>query len=140
MRLRATAATCGAVIAFAVCASQAGAVPSRTSSASDTKSWCAAVIRANTNAGTMKNKRFLPVDQVPAATWKKVVDLAVAQGDRFIALAPTEIKTAVKHEIVWFKHIKANHYSRMTPLAPWTLAEVKQITNFEKTKCGIRFS
>jgi hypothetical protein len=23
---------------------------------------------------------------------------------------------------------------------PWTLAEVKQITNFEKTKCGIKFS
>ena len=140
MRLRATAATCGAVIAFAVCASQAGAVPSRTSSASDTKSWCAAVIRANTNAGTMKNKRFLPVDQVPAATWKKVVDLAVAQGDRFIALAPNEIRTAVKHEIAWFKRIKANHYSRNTPLAPWTLAEIKQITNFERTKCGIRFS
>jgi hypothetical protein len=139
MRLRATTATCGAVIVFAVCAAQAGAVPARTSSASDTKSWCAAVIRANTNAGIMKNKRFLPINQVPAAAWKKVVDLAVAQGDRFIDLAPSEIKTAVKHEIAWFKRLKANHYSRNTPLAPLTLAEVKQITNFEKTKCGISF-
>ena len=133
------AATVGAVIALLVAATPAGAVQTRTSSASDTKSWCAAVIRANTNAGTMKNKRFLPVDQVPAGAWKKVVDLAVAQGDRFIALAPNEIRTAVKHEIVWFKRIKANGYSRNTPLAPWTLAEVKQITNFEKTKCGIKF-
>jgi kynureninase len=139
MRGRAMAATVGAVIALLVAAAPAGAVQTRTSSASDTKSWCAAVIRANTNAGTMKNKRFLPIDQVPASAWKKVIDLAATQGDRFIAIAPSEIKTAVTHEIAWFKRIKANHYSRTTPLGSWTLAEVKQITNFEKTKCGIRF-
>jgi hypothetical protein len=140
MRARAAAATGGAVIALLVAAAPAGAVQTRTSTGSDTKSWCAAVIRANTNAGTMKNKRFLPVDQVPASAWKKVVDLAVAQGDRFIALAPSEIKTAVTHEVAWFKRLKANHYSRNTPLGSLTLAEVKQITNFEKTKCGIKFS
>jgi hypothetical protein len=126
-------------MALLVAAAPAGAVQARTSSASDTKSWCAAVIRANTNAGTMKNKRFLPYNQVPAGAWKKIVDLAAAQGDRFIAAAPGEIKTAVRHQVAYFKHIKANNYSRTTPLAPMTLAEVNQIVNFEKTKCGIKF-
>jgi hypothetical protein len=74
------------------------------------------------------------------SAWKKVVDAAVAHGDRFIALAPSEIKTAVRHEIAWFKRIKASNYSRTTPLGSWTVKEVQLITNFEKTKCGIRFS
>jgi DNA polymerase III delta prime subunit len=66
--------------------------------------------------------------------------IAVAGGDRFIALAPSSIRTAVKHEIEWFKRIKANHYSTRTPLGSWTVAEVRQITNFERTQCGITFS
>jgi hypothetical protein len=110
-----------------------------TAGAADTRAWCKAVIDTNTKAGTMKNKRFLPVSSVPPSAWKKVVDAAVAGGDRFIALAPNSIRTAVKHEIEWFKRIKANHYSTTTPLGSWTVAEVRQITNFERTKCGITF-
>ena len=87
----------------------------------------------------MRNKRFLPTAAVPASAWKKVVDVAVASGDRFIALAPSSIRTAVRHEIEWFRRIKANHYSSATPLGSWRVSEVKQITNFEKTRCGISF-
>ena len=58
---------------------------------------------------------------------------------RFIALAPASIKTAVTHQMAYFVHLKANHYSQWTPVAPWTLAEVKKIANFEKTQCGIKF-
>ena len=140
MRTRAMAATGGAVIALLVAAAPAGALHARASSASDTKSWCAAVIRTNTKYGTMKNKRYLPVQSVPLSAWKKVVDAAVANGDRYIALAPSEIKTAVRHQIAWFKNIKANNYSKTTPLAPLTIADVKLLTSFQKTKCGIRFS
>jgi hypothetical protein len=39
----------------------------------------------------------------------------------------------------WFWSPKANHYSKATPLGSWTTAEVGQITNFERTKCGIKF-
>jgi hypothetical protein len=42
--------------------------------------------------------------------------------------------------MAYFVHLKANHYAPSTPLAPWTLAEVKRITNFEKTQCGIKFA
>ena len=123
--------------------SAAGAAPSARSTtvrAADTKSWCAAVIATNTKYGVMKNKTFNPIDKVSPTAWKNVVDAAVAGRSRFIALAPASIKTAVTHEMAYFVHLKANHYAQSTPLAPWTLAEVKKITNFEKTQCGIKFA
>ena len=121
----------------------AGAVPSARSTtvrAADTRSWCAAVIATNTKYGTMKNKTFISPDKISPTAWKNVVDAAVAGRRRFIALAPSSIKTAVTHEMAYFVHLKANHYAQSTSLAPWTLAEVKQITNFEKTQCGIKFA
>ena len=87
----------------------------------------------------MKNKRFLPPGQVPLAAWRKVVDAAVANRDRYLALAPSEIRTAVKHQLAWFAKVKANHYDLRTPPAPMTIADVHKITNFERTKCGITF-
>ena len=107
--------------------------------AANTAQWCAAVIQTNTKYGTMKSKRFLPIAKVPASAWKAVVDAAVSGRKRFIALAPAEIKKAVTDEVAWFGRIKANHYSTATPLGSWTVAEVKQITDFERTKCGIKF-
>jgi hypothetical protein len=122
--------------------SPAGAAPSARSTtvrAADARSWCAAVIATNTKYGTMKNKTFVSTAKLSPTAWKNVVDAAVAGRSRFIALAPSSIKTAVAHEMAYFSHIKANHYAQSTPLAPWTLAEVKKITNFEKTQCGIKF-
>ena len=123
--------------------SAAGAAPSArstTTRAADTKSWCAAVIATNTKYGTMKNKTFISIDKLSPTAWKNVVDAAVAGRSRFIALAPASIKKAVTHEMAYFVHLKANHYAQSTPFAPWTLAEVKKITNFEKTQCGIKFA
>lgn len=119
--------------AFAVSVQAVGA---RTT---DTKGWCNAVIQTNTKAGTMKNKRFLLPGQYPPSAWKKVVDAAVANRDRYLALAPAEIKIPVKHQLAWFAKIKANHYKFPASSAPMTVADVKAITNFEKTKCGIKF-
>ena len=132
-----------AVVAALVAVAPAAATKSTsttTASVVDTKSWCKAVIDANTRAGTMKNKRFLAPDKITPAMWKKVVDAAVANGSTYIALAPSSIKSAVVHQMAYFRHIKANHYSKTTPLAPMTLADVKKITNFERTQCGITFS
>jgi hypothetical protein len=111
-----------------------------TASPTDAKAWCQAVIDTNTKAGTMKNKRYLSVLSLPPGAWKKVVDAADSGGERFIALAPSSIRTAVKHEIAWFRRIKANHYSNQTPLGSFSLSDNKKITNFEKTQCGITFS
>jgi hypothetical protein len=130
-----------AVVAVVAAAPAAAMTQASTASAraADAKSWCNAVIDTNTKAGAMKNKRYIPVSSITPSVWKKIVDAAVAGGERFIALAPSSIKTATKHEIAYFRHIKANHYSKTTPLAPWTLAEVKQINTFQRTQCGITF-
>lgn len=106
----------------------------------DTKAWCAAVIQVNTKYGTMKNKRFLPPGQVPLNAWKKVIDATLARRAQYVALAPAAIKTAVKHQVAWFAKVKANHYLLTTSPAPMTIADVHQIADFEKTKCGITFS
>lgn len=100
---------------------------------------CALVIKINTKYGTMKNKRFLPLANLTPSTWKALVDAAVAERSHLIAVAPGDIKKALTHELAWFARIKANHYSKTTPLGSWTTAEIGQITNFERTKCGIKF-
>jgi hypothetical protein len=123
-------------------AAPVGARTSTQSSATgtvDTRAWCAAVIRVNTKDGTMRNKRFLSAAQVPLSAWKKVVDAAVANRSRYLAIAPSEIKTAVKHQLAWFARVKANKYAPNTPLAPLTIADIRLITNFERTRCGISF-
>ncbi len=107
--------------------------------AANTKQWCALVIETNTKAGSMKNKRFLPTDKLPPGVWKKVVDAAVAGRTKLLAVTPSSIKTAMTHELDWFARMKANHYSVATPLGSWTVAEVTKITDFERTKCGIKF-
>ena len=91
--------------------------------------------------GRDDEEQALPsVSTITPAKWKKVVDEAVANGGKYIALAPNSNKTAVTHQIAYFKHIKANNYSTNTPLAPMTLADVKKITDFERTQCGITFT
>ena len=129
-------------MALVVAASAAARTNTASSTArqADAKSWCKAVIDANTKAGTMKNKRFVSFATVPLSAYKKIVNEAVANGGKYIALAPGSIKTAVTHQIAYFKNIKAHNYSKTTPLAPMTLADVKKITDFERTQCGIKFS
>ena len=120
--------------------STVGAAPntrSTTVRAADTQSWCAAVIAINTKYGAMKDKTFIA--SRTAFRFKDFVDATVAGRSRFIALAPASIKTAVTHQMAYFVRLKANHYSERTPVAPWTLAEVKKIVNFEKTQCGIKW-
>ena len=108
--------------------------------AADAKAWCAAVIRINTKYGTMKNKRYVPTEQVSAKTWKAIVDAAVSNRKQLLAITPKEIKKAETDQLAWFARIKANHYSRATPLGSFTVAEVQQLTNFQRTKCGVKFS
>ena len=107
-------------MALVVAASAAARTNTASSTArqADAKSWCKAVIDANTKAGTMKNKRFVSFATVPPSAYKRIVNEAVANGAKYIALAPSSIKTAVKHQIAYFKNIK----------------------DFERTQCGIKFS
>jgi hypothetical protein len=114
---------------------------SSTAGSSNAKEWCALVIKINTKYGTMKNKRYLPEGQVPLRAWKGVIDAAVTQRGRILAVTPKSIKTAMTHELDWFARVRKNNYNRIsTPLGSFTLADIKQLTNFQRTQCGITFS
>jgi hypothetical protein len=129
-------------VAAFLLASPAAAMPQAASThtgAANAAQLCALVIQINTKYGAMKNKRFLPTSKVTPSGWKAIVDAAVTERSHLLAVAPSDIKKALTHELAWFARIKANHYSKSTPLAPWTVTEVGQITNFERTKCGIKF-
>lgn len=105
------------------------------------KAWCALVIKINTKYGTMKNKRYLPTGKVPLSAWKGVIDEALAKRRQVLAVTPSSIKKAMTHELTYFAHIKANHYNlKTTPLAPYTIADVTTLANFQRTQCGITFS
>jgi hypothetical protein len=140
MRLLPITVALVAVAVAALAAADAGvARPSSPVAATGSaKAWCASVIATNTRFGTMKNKRYLR--NVPLTTWKNVVDYTVAHADAYLALAPSEIKTAVKHQIAWFKKVQKNYTSIATTLAPMTVADVRLLKTFQETKCGIKFS
>jgi hypothetical protein len=99
--------------------------------------WCAAVIRINTKYGAMKNKHYLPQSQVSASNRKAIVDAAVATRNQLLALTPSSIKKAMTHELDYYAHLFANHYSPTTPFAPMTIADVHQLANFQRDTCGI---
>jgi hypothetical protein len=99
--------------------------------------WCAAVIRINTKYGAMKNKRYLPQNQVPMRTRIAIFEAALAGRSKLLAITPPEIRKAQRDELTFFAHLKANHYATTTPLAPLTIAEIHQLAAFQRTKCGI---
>ena len=109
-------------------------------SAADTQAWCALVIEINTESGRMRNKRYLAETMVPPSTWKALVDAVVAESDHLLAVTPSAIKSAEARGLDWFARAKANHYDRSTPFGSFTSADREQITDFQKTECGIRFS
>ena len=139
--IRPGAAIAAVLALVAALGGTATAASSSSTRAADTKAWCNAVISVNTKYGTMKNKRYLPVDKVPLSAWKGVIDSAVAGRSRWLAITPASIKTAVTHELAWFAHVKANHYNLGgTPTAPYTAADAKKITGFQAKYCGIKYS
>lgn len=125
------------VLVFVACV---GAVSVEPVSAGNGKRWCAAVIQVNTKYGTMRNKRYFLPSQVSPSAWKHVVDATLAGRRRYISLAPNSIKTAVKHQVAWYVKVRAHHYSRSTPYSPLTFADIKNLTNFQVTECGITFA
>ena len=131
-----------AVVAALIAVAPAAATTSTsttTASVVDTKSWCKAVIDANTRAGTMKNKRFLAPDKITPAVWKKVVDRPAQRQQVHRARAELDQDGRQASDGVLQTH-QGQPLLEDTPLAPMTLADVKKITDFERTQCGITFT
>ncbi len=133
-----TALLIGSLSVALLVAGSATAAPRNVSAATSTSAWCAEVIRINTKFGTMKNKRYLPANQVSNKTRIAVYEYAIAHRSQLLSIAPAVIKKAQADELTFFARLKANHYSPTTPLAPMTIADVKQLSAFQRTKCGIK--
>jgi hypothetical protein len=104
----------------------------------NSQAWCALVIKINTEAGTMRNKAYLP-GRLPPSAWKALVDAVIADTDDLLAVTPREIKDAEARGLEWFARVKANDYDRSTPFGSFSIADREQVTDFQKTECGIRF-
>jgi hypothetical protein len=128
-----------ACMLLTVSLSAATAAPTSASAASPQRSaatWCALVIKINTQAGYMHNKRYLPPSRVTPKLFKAVVETALPYANQLTSAAPNSIKKAQRDEITYLRHIRANHYSQ-TPLAPYTPAEAGQLLDFQHKQCGI---
>lgn len=102
--------------------------------------WCASVIRINTQFGTMKNKRYLPIGRLSKKAIVAVMEYALKNRAKLLAITPNEIRTAQSHELAFYAKLKANHYAPTTPLGPFTLADNDKLIAFQKAKCGIKFA
>ena len=116
------------------------AAPAALSSGPPAGPWCASVIRINTQFGTMKNKRYLPTGQLSKKAIVAVMEYALKNRAKLLAITPNEIRTAQVHELGFYAKLKANHYAPSTPLGPFTLADNEKLIAFQKAKCGIRFA
>jgi hypothetical protein len=137
---RATLTT--AAVALLIAAPTVGSVRTRASDGAktDTKAWCAWMIRVNTKYGLMKNKHYLPEDKMTVAAWKGVIDTTLAQQKQYIAIAPASLKTALTHEVRYYARAKTKGYVlNKAKLGSFTRAELNQVVDFQRTKCGIVF-
>jgi hypothetical protein len=101
------------------------------------KAWCAIVIKINTHYGAMKNKHYLPPNQVPVKSQKAIVSAGVAQRAQILAVTPPEIKKAMTDELTYYARLKARGYTNPASLTPFTIAEAGQLLNFQHIKCSI---
>ena len=130
------ATTVALVLAFCV-ASSATAAPAA-STGGNAKAWCAAVIQINTKYGTMKNKTDQPQAWLNLSVRKAVIEAALRNKGRRLAITPSEIKTAMAHELVWFAHMKAWHDGPIASSLPMMVADAEKLSAFQRTKCGIK--
>lgn len=103
------------------------------------EAWCALVIDINTRHGYMKDKHYLPANQVSADVFKAVSEEGISRRDELLAVTPAEIKDAVTAELDYLAASKANNFSATTPLGSFTAALQQQLVTFQKDQCGISF-
>ena len=134
---------CGlAVLALIVAAPSVGSIRTEATHdrKADTQAWCAWMIRVNTKYGLMKNKHYVPEDKMTVAAWKGVIDTTLAQQKQYIAIAPASLKSILAHEVAYYARVKKKGYVLThAKLGTFTRAELKALTDFQRTKCGIVF-
>ena len=82
----------------------------------------------------MANKQYLQSGLADPAKLKAVSQEAVNRRKEFLAITPPEIKDAMTHELDYFAAALKNPAAGM---GNFTLADVRALTSFQTTKCGI---
>jgi hypothetical protein len=96
--------------------------------------WCAMVIDINTRAGTMANKQYLESGLADPVKAKAAAQEAVKRRNELLAITPPEIKDAMTHELNYYVASLKNPSAGM---GDFTIADVRALSSFQKTKCGI---
>jgi hypothetical protein len=134
LRTAAVVAAMCSLIASVVVISPATAADA---ASADTAAWCAAVIKANTRFGTMKNKHYLRSALASPRIQKALISYTVKRKAQVLSITPSAIKTAMSHELTYYSHLVANGFSKTTPLAPFTIADSKKLLAYQHAHCGI---
>ncbi len=100
--------------------------------------YCAVVIKVNTDAGTLVNKKFVPSPQWTHAQVQYVADYAIDHHAAFVALTPPELKADVEVEVQFWQAVKDAGYDMLAATPPPGIGPAAQhITAYQKAHCGI---
>jgi len=100
--------------------------------------FCSVVIKVNTDAGTMVNKKYIPVDQTTQAQIMTLTDWTIAHRAEFLAITPAELKADVELEMQWWQAIKDAGYDWKAAKVPDGFGPAaKRISDYEHSVCGI---
>jgi hypothetical protein len=124
--------------------SSAPAPAPATSSASPTvtsgtaESYCALVIKVNTELGTMVGKKLIPSTEWSQAQRTAIVQKALGHRDEFLAATPAELRPDIEVELQWYDNIAAAGYDWTAAAAPPGLQRAAvHIVDYQKKHCGI---
>jgi len=102
------------------------------------ESYCALIIRVNTQLGTMVNKKLIPSTEWTQAQRTAIVKEALGHREEFLAATPAELRPDIEVELQWYDNIAAAGYSWTAAAAPPGLQEAAvHIVDYQQTHCGI---
>jgi hypothetical protein len=101
-------------------------------------SYCALVIRVNTQLGTMVNKQLIPSTEWTQEQRTAIVKEALGHRDEFLAATPTALRPDIEVELQWYANIAAAGYNWTTAAAPPGLPQAAvHIVDYQQKNCGI---
>lgn len=100
--------------------------------------YCGVVIAENTKWGTLKDGKFSSMGAWTPAQLHGLIGDALAGRDQFIALAPPEIRDAVRMEMDFFQAVADNGYRVAgTPIPAGFPQAAIAITDYQHQHCGL---
>lgn len=114
--------------------------PSPTAASAIGGDYCAVVIKVNTEAGTMVDKKFITVQAMTKAQTQTLADWVLGHRAEFVAIAPPELRSDIELAVQWWQAVKDAGYDWFSAKAPAGFPEAAaRIAQYERTQCGISY-